>query len=119
MWAAGRDPQFSVLDIDGTWVTAHSDTEEARPPYQHGFGFYPLLAPWDATGEPLAIQLRSGHAGSGPAVDPIQLLDATLAPRPVDPAAPPVLGRTDRAGCSPPFWKPVTRGVFGSSSDIR
>jgi len=100
VWAAGLDPHFSVIDIDGTLVTAHADKEGARPTDQRGFGFYPLLAPWDATGEPWAIQLRPGNAGSGTAADPIQVLDAALAQLPVDPATETVLVRTDSAGWS-------------------
>ena len=86
MWAAGLDPHFYVIDIDGTLVAAHSDKEGARPTYKHGYGFTLLLAPWDATGEQPAIQLRRGNAGSGTAVDHIQVLDAALAQLPVDPA---------------------------------
>ena len=103
VWAAGLDPHFYVIDIDGTLVTAHSDKEGARPTYKHGYGFYPLLATLDATGEPLAIQLRPGHAGSGTAVDHIQVLDAALAQLPVDPATETVIVRTDSAGCSHAF----------------
>ena len=67
VWAAGLDPHFSVIDIDGTLVTAHSDKERARPTYKHGYGFYLLLAILDAMGEPLAIQLRPGAlSGAGP-----------------------------------------------------
>jgi hypothetical protein len=119
VWAAGLDPHCSVVDIDGTLVTAHSDKEGARPTYKRGFGFYPLLAPLDATGEPLAIQLRPGNAGSGTAADPIQVLDAALAQLPVDPATQSVMVRTDSAGCSTPSWRPATRGASASSSAIR
>jgi len=103
VWAAGLDPHFYVIDIDGTLVTAHSDKEGARPTYKRGFGFYPLLATLDATGEPLAIQLRPGNAGSGTAADHIQVLDAALAQLPVDPATETVIVRTDSAGCSHAF----------------
>lgn len=65
VWAAGRDPQFSVIDIDGTWVTAHSDKEGARPPDKHGDGFTPLLASPDATGGPLAIWWHPGACRFG------------------------------------------------------
>ncbi len=103
VWAAGLDPQFYVLDIDGTWVTAHSDKEGAAPTYKRGYGFYPLVATLDATGEPLAVLLRPGNAGSGTAVDHIAVLDAALAQLPVDPHAQEVIVRTDSAGCSHKF----------------
>ncbi len=35
-WAAGMDPGFYVIDIDGTLVDAHSEKEEATPTYKRG-----------------------------------------------------------------------------------
>ena len=66
-WAAGADPGFYVIDIDATLVGAHSDKERAAPTWKRGFGFHPLLAYLDATGEALAGVLRPGNAGSGTA----------------------------------------------------
>jgi len=84
-WAAGMDPGFYVIDIDGTLVNAHSEKEQAAPTYKHGFGFYPLVAYLDRSGEPLAGLLRPGNAGSGTAADHIAVLDLALAQLPVDP----------------------------------
>jgi hypothetical protein len=81
----------------------HSDKEGTRPTDKHGDGFTPLLATVDATEGPLAIPWRPGNAGSGTAAEPIHILDVALAPRPVDPATQPVLGRTDSADCSHAF----------------
>ena len=53
-WAAGADPGFYVIDIDGVLIDADSDKQGAAPTRKHGFGFYPLLAFLDATGEALA-----------------------------------------------------------------
>jgi hypothetical protein len=102
-WAAGLDPGFYVVDIDGTLVTAHSEKEGAAPTYKRGFGFYPLLAFLDRTGEPLAGILRPGNAGSGTAADHVAVLDAALAQLPVDPATQEVIVRVDTAGCSHRF----------------
>jgi hypothetical protein len=102
-WAAGLDPGCYVSDIDGTLLTAHSEKEGAAPTDKHGFGFYLLMAYLDATGEPLAAQLRPGNAGSGTAADHIAVLDAALAQLPVDPAQQEVIVRTDAAGCSHGF----------------
>ena len=102
-WAAGMDPGFYVIDIDGTLVTAHSEKEAAAPNYKHGFGFYPLLAYLDATGEPLAALLRPGNAGSGTAADHIRVLDAALLQLPVDPRTREVIVRTDSAATSHEF----------------
>ena len=54
-----------MIDIDATLVNAHSDKEQAAPTWKRGFGFHPLLAYLDATGEALAGVLRPGNAGSG------------------------------------------------------
>ena len=102
-WAAGTDPGFYVIDIDGTLLTAHSEKEQAAPTYQHGFGFYPLVAFLERTGEALAAVLRPGNAGSGTAADHITVLDAALAQLPVDPHQQEVIVRTDSAGCSHKF----------------
>ena len=57
-----------VVDLDATLVTSHSEKEQAAPTFKRGFGFHPLCAFVDhgaqGTGEPLAILLRAGNAGS-------------------------------------------------------
>jgi hypothetical protein len=112
-WAAGMDPGFYVIDIDGSLVSAHSEKEQAAPTYKHGFGFYPLMSYLDATGEPLAGLLRPGNAGSGTATDHVKVLDASLFQLPKDPKATEVICRTDTAGCSHDFLDAArTRGVI-------
>jgi len=60
-----------IVDVDATLVTAHSDKEGAAPTYKKGFGHHPLCAfvdhGRDGTGEPLAMLLRPGNAGSNTA----------------------------------------------------
>lgn len=63
-WARGMDPGFYVIDLDATLVGAHSEKEGAAPTYKRGFGFHPLMAYLDATGEALAGRLRPGNAGT-------------------------------------------------------
>jgi hypothetical protein len=99
-WAAGADPGFYVIDIDGVLIDADSDKQGAAPTRKHGFGFYPLMAYLDATGEALAGLLRAGNAGSGTAADHLQVLDAALGQLPVDPAQQQVICRTDAGGTS-------------------
>lgn len=99
-WAAGADPGWYVIDIDGVLIDADSDKQHAAPTYKHGFGFYPLLAFLDATGEALAGLLRPGNAGSGTAADHLTVLEAALAQLPVDPARRQVICRTDAGGTS-------------------
>jgi hypothetical protein len=99
-WAAGADPGFYVIDIDATLVNAHSDKEQAAPTWKRGFGFHPLLAYLDATGEALAGVLRPGNAGSGTATDHVIVLADALAQLPIDPSEHEVIVRADSAGWS-------------------
>ena len=100
-----------VIDLDATLVTAHSDKENARPTYKHGYGFHPLTAfldhGSDGTGEPLAIQLRPGNAGSNTAVDHIEVTCQALRQLPGHRvgtrAGRKVFIRTDGAGYSHAF----------------
>ena len=100
-WVAGVDPGFYVIDIDATLVGSHSDKEHAAPTYKRTFGFHPLLAYLDATGEALAGVLRPGNAGSGTAADHVVVLDDALAQLPIDPAE--AIVRADSAGWSHGF----------------
>jgi hypothetical protein len=56
------------MDIDATLVTAFSEKEQAAATWKKTFGFHPLTAFADhgaeGSGEPLAIVLRPGNAGS-------------------------------------------------------
>ena len=97
-----------VIDLDATLVTAHSEKEHAAPTFKRGFGFHPLWAfadhGGDGTGEPLAVQLRPGNAGSNTAADHIAVIRAALCQLPGHrPGTRPgrrVLIRTDGAGCT-------------------
>lgn len=104
-WAAGVDPGFYVIDIDATLIGAHSEKEQAAPTYKRGFGFHPLMAYLDATGEALAGLLRPGNAGSGTAVDHVCVLDDALVQLPIDPCSDDVevIVRADSAGWSHGF----------------
>jgi hypothetical protein len=53
------------------------DKEGAEPNFK-GFGYHPLLAYCDNTGEPLAGTLRPGSAGSNTAADHLAVLDAAI-----------------------------------------
>lgn len=91
-----------ILDVDATLVTAHSDKEQARPTFKRGFGFHPLCAFVDhgpaGTGEPLAILLRPGNAGSNTATDHIAVISDALRQLPGGRAGKSVLVRIDGAG---------------------
>jgi hypothetical protein len=91
---AGRQaPDFAVsaddplvVDVDATLVTAHSEKEQARPTFKKGFGFRPLWMFIDhgpaGSGEPAAVLLRTGSAGSNTAADHITVVTAALAQLP-------------------------------------
>jgi hypothetical protein len=71
-----------IVDLDATLVTAHSEKENAAPTFKRGYGFHPLCSfvdhgP-DGTGEPLAIMLRAGNAGSNTAADHITVAREAL-----------------------------------------
>lgn len=121
-WAAGADPGFYVIDIDATLIGSHSDKQGAAGDYKGGWGFHPLLAYLDATGEALAGLLRPGNAGSNTAADHVTVLDDALAQLPVDPRRVEVVVRTDSAGWSHGFVEACrdrgVRFVIGHSLDI-
>ena len=87
---AGRDaPDYGadaerplIVDIDATLVEAHSDKQGAAPTFKRGYGFHPLWAFVDhgseGTGEPLAVLLRPGNAGSNTAADHVTVARAAL-----------------------------------------
>ncbi len=91
-----------VVDVDATLVTSHSEKENARPTFKKGFGFHPLCAFVDhgaaGTGEPLAIRLRPGNAGSNTAADHIEVITAALRQLPGARRGKQVLVRIDGAG---------------------
>lgn len=68
-----------VIRLDATLVNVHSDKENARPTFKKGYGFHPLTAWCDNTGEALAVQLRPGNAGSNTATDHIDLIGRAIA----------------------------------------
>jgi hypothetical protein len=106
----------TVIDLDATLITAHSEKELAAPTYKRGFGFHPL---WsfldhgaDGTGEPLSCLLRKGNAGSNTAADHITVVRSALAQlpghRPGTRAGRKVLIRTDGAGSTHEFLNWLT-----------
>jgi len=76
--AAGKTIAQVVIDLDATLVTAHSDKQGARGNFKGGFGYHPLGARLDNTGEALAALLRPGNAGSNTAADHLSVVGAAL-----------------------------------------
>jgi hypothetical protein len=84
--APGADGSLIPVDIDATIVLAHSEKEKAAPTWKKTYGFHPLAAFADhgagAGGEPLAIVLRPGNAGSNTASEHIEVTRLALAQLP-------------------------------------
>jgi hypothetical protein len=102
--AAGRVLPGLVIDLDASIVVCHSEKEHAAPTFKKTFGYHPVLAFCDNTGEFLAAALRRGNAGSNTAADHMTVLDAALAQLPDQHRyGTPILVRADGAGCTREF----------------
>ena len=105
-----------IVDLDATLFTAHSEKQSAAPTFKRGFGHHPIGAWVDhgdgGTGEPAAMILRPGNAGSNTVVDHIEITKAALAQLPsTTPGRRPgrkVLIRTDGAGGTHDFLSWLT-----------
>ena len=84
--APGAGGGLIPVDIDATIVIAHSEKEQAAPTWKKTFGHHPLTVFADhgagGSGEPLAIMLRPGNAGSNTAADHIEATRLALAQLP-------------------------------------
>jgi hypothetical protein len=99
--APGADGALVTVDIDATIVTACSEKDQAAPTWKKTFGFHPLTVFADhgpgGAGEPLAIVLRPGNAGSNTAADHIEATKLALGQLPAG-LRRQVLIRTDSGG---------------------
>jgi len=110
--APGTGGGLVTVDLDATIVIAHSDKDQACPTWKKTFGFHPLAAfadhgP-DGSGEPLAIVLRPGNAGSNTAADHIEAARLALAQLPAGQRRK-VLFRADSGGGTHDFLAWLTR----------
>jgi len=84
--APGAGGGLVTVDLDATIVTACSDKEQAAATWKKTWGFHPLASFADhgggGGGEPLAIMLRPGNAGSNTAGDHIEVTRLALAQLP-------------------------------------
>jgi hypothetical protein len=84
--APGAAGALVTAGLDATIVIAHSDKDQAAPTWKKTFGFHPLTAWADhgdgGNGEPLAIVLRAGNAGSNTAADHVEATRLSLAQLP-------------------------------------
>jgi hypothetical protein len=107
---AGRGP--IIVDIDATVVTSCSEKEQAAPTWKKTYGFHPLTAfadhGADGAGEPLAIVLRPGNAGSNTAADHLEATRLAVAQLPRHQRQQ-VLVRADSGGGTHEFLDWLTR----------
>ncbi len=115
-WKQGVRPQRVTIDLDATLLGAHSEKEGAAGNFKGGFGFHPLLAYCDETGEALAGQLRPGNAGANTAQDQIAVAEQALEQIPTEHVADiDVLLRVDSAGASHELLDWCREGRIGFS----
>jgi len=79
VWELAGAPGRLAIDLDATLITSHSDKEGAAGNFKHGYGFHPMLAYADETGEALAGELRPGNTGANTAADQIMVAEQALA----------------------------------------
>jgi hypothetical protein len=88
-----------VIDVDATLVAAHSEKEQAAANFKGGFGFHPLGAWCDNSGEMLAVHLRPGNSNANHAGDHIRVLTDAIGQVPA-PYRRRLLVRADTAGAT-------------------
>jgi hypothetical protein len=107
----GADGGLVTIDLDATIVIAHSDKEQAAPTWKKTFGHHPMTAWADhgagGNGEPLALVLRPGNAGSNTAADHIEAARLAVAQLPRH-LRRRVLVRADSGGGTHEFLKWLT-----------
>jgi hypothetical protein len=123
--APGAGGGLVTVDIDATIVTSCSEKEQAMPTWKKTYGHHPLTVFADhgpeGSGEPLAVVLRAGNAGSNTASDHIEATRLALAQLPRH-LRRRVLIRTDSAGGTHDFlaWltKPGRRLAYSAGFTI-
>ncbi|MFL5332762.1 MAG: IS1380 family transposase [Geminicoccaceae bacterium] len=84
VWELAGAPERLTIDLDATLLSSHSDKEGAEPTWKRGYGFHPMLAYADQTGEALAGELRPGNAGANTVEDQIAVAEQALAQIPAE-----------------------------------
>jgi hypothetical protein len=101
VWKLAGAPERLTIDLDATLIASHSEKECAAGNFKGGYGFHPMLAYADETGEALAGELRPGNAGANTAVDQITVAEQAIAQIPAEHIETIELGlRVDSAGAS-------------------
>jgi len=99
VWQLAGAPAELTIDLDATLIGSHSEKEGAAGTYKGGYGFHPMLAYADQTGEALGAELRPGNAGANTAADQIAVAQAAIEQIPAEHVADiELLLRVDSAG---------------------
>ena len=115
-WKLGVGPARVTIDLDATLLESHSDKDGAAGTYKRGFGFHPLLAYFDESGEAAAGGLRSGNAGANCAADQIEVAERALQQIPTEQIETiEVLLRVDSAGATHDLLDWAREGCIGFS----
>jgi hypothetical protein len=78
VWELTGAPELLEIDVDATLIGSHSEKEGAAGNFKGGYGFHPMLAYADETGEALAGELRPGNAGANTAADQIKVFEHAI-----------------------------------------
>jgi hypothetical protein len=101
VWELAGAPDRLTIDLDATLIGAHSEKQGAAGTFKGGYGFAPMLAYGDETGEALAGELRPGNAGANNAADQIAVAEQAIAQIPAEHVETlELLLRVDSAGAS-------------------
>jgi hypothetical protein len=101
VWELTGAPELLDIDLDATLLSSHSEKEGAAGNFRGGYGFHPMLAYADQTGEALAGELRPGNAGANTAADQIAVAEHAINQIPEEHIeGSEILLRADSAGAS-------------------
>jgi len=78
VWQLAGAPAELTIDLDATLIGSHSEKEGAAGNFKGGYGFHPMLAYADQTGEALGAELRPGNTGANTAADQIAVAEAAI-----------------------------------------
>ncbi|MCA1679188.1 MAG: IS1380 family transposase, partial [Actinobacteria bacterium] len=101
VWKLAGAPERVTIDVDATLICSHFDKQGAVGNFKGGYGFDPMLAYCDETGEALAGMLRPANAGSNTAADQIHVVEQALQQIPAEHIADiEIVVRADSAGAT-------------------
>lgn len=83
-WRLGVKPERVTIDLDATLITSHSEKDRAAGNFKGGYGFAPMMAYCDESGEALAGTLRPGNAAAHNVCDQITVAENALDQIPVE-----------------------------------